>query len=57
MGYIGATSELTLVWGIADTLNGLMAIPNLIGLLILSPVIAKLTRDFLKDPHSIDMKD
>ena len=57
VGVVGATSELNLVWGIADTLNGLMAIPNLIGILILSPVIAKLTREFLKDPHSIDMKD
>ena len=41
---IGSVSELELVWNIADTLNGLMAIPNLIGLLILSPVIIKTTR-------------
>ena len=54
---IGSVSELELVWNIADTLNGLMAIPNLIGLLILSPVIIKTTREYLKDPNSVVMKD
>lgn len=54
---IGSVSELELVWNIADTLNGLMAIPNLIGLLILSPVIAKTTREYLKNPNSVDMED
>jgi AGCS family alanine or glycine:cation symporter len=39
---IGATIELNLVWAIADILNGLMAIPNLIALLLLSPVVFKL---------------
>jgi AGCS family alanine or glycine:cation symporter len=34
------------VWGVADTLNGLMAIPNLIGLLLLSPVVFRLTRAY-----------
>lgn len=57
VGIVGATSELTFVWSVADTLNGLMAIPNLIGLLILSPIIAKVTRDFTKDPLSTLMKD
>ena len=42
---IGATLELELVWNIADTLNGFMAIPNLVALLGLSPVVVKLTRD------------
>ncbi len=40
------TSRLKLAWDIADTLNGLMAIPNLIGLLLLSGVVAKLTKDY-----------
>ena len=57
IGIVGAVSQLDLIWAIADTLNGLMAIPNLIGLLILSPKIAKLTRDYLKDPNSTLMKD
>jgi len=47
--YIGATRELSEVWGVADTLNGLMAIPNLIGLLLLSPVIFKLSRTYFDE--------
>ena len=43
---IGATLELELVWDIADTLNGFMAIPNLIALLGLSCVVVKLTKDY-----------
>ena len=43
---IGATQELQLVWDIADTLNGLMALPNLVGLLALSPVVIKLCREY-----------
>ena len=54
---IGSVSELQLVWNIADTLNGLMAIPNLIGLLILSPIVAKTTKEYLKNPSSVEMKD
>ena len=42
---VGATLKLDLVWNIADTLNGFMAIPNLVALLGLSPVVVKLTRD------------
>lgn len=44
---VGATGGLTFVWDIADTLNGLMAIPNLIALLLLSKVVINLTRDYL----------
>ena len=43
---LGATSELKLVWGICDTLNGLMAIPNLIGILLLSKTVVTLTKDY-----------
>jgi AGCS family alanine or glycine:cation symporter len=43
---IGATLDLELVWNIADTLNGFMAIPNLIALLGLSGVVVKLTKDY-----------
>jgi len=43
---VGAVGSGTLMWDIADTLNGLMAIPNLIALLLLSGVVAKLTRDY-----------
>lgn len=44
--YIGATSDLDMVWDIADTLNGMMAIPNLIGLVLLSPVVFRLTKSY-----------
>ncbi|MPM19953.1 Amino-acid carrier protein AlsT [bioreactor metagenome] len=47
---VGATMELQLAWDIADTLNGLMAIPNLIALLLLSPVVFKLVREYFADP-------
>lgn len=43
---IAGTVELSLAWAIADTLNGLMAIPNLIALALLSPVIVKLTKEY-----------
>ncbi|MBQ4093107.1 MAG: sodium:alanine symporter family protein [Firmicutes bacterium] len=43
---IGATASLDVAWAISDTFNALMAIPNLIGLLLLSNVIAKETDDF-----------
>ena len=41
----GAVADLKLVWDISDTLNGLMAIPNLIAVLLLSPVVIKLTKE------------
>ena len=43
---IGAVGGLNVLWDLADTLNGLMAIPNLVGLLLLSPVVFKLTKEF-----------
>lgn len=43
---VGSLGSLTLVWDVADTLNGLMAIPNLIGLIGLSGVVFKLTKEF-----------
>ncbi len=43
---IGATLSLNDVWNIADALNAFMAIPNLIALLLLSPVVIKLTKEF-----------
>jgi len=43
---VGATMELSLAWDIADTLNGLMAIPNLIALFGLSGVVVACTKDY-----------
>ena len=44
--FFGATLSLDFAWLVADTLNALMAIPNLISLLLLSPVIVSLTREY-----------
>lgn len=41
---IGATADLGLIWGISDTCNGLMVIPNLIALFLLSGKVAQLTK-------------
>lgn len=46
--FVGATATLDIVWDLADVLNGLMAIPNLIGLLGLSGVIIFETKRFQK---------
>ena len=43
---IGAGTDLGLIWLVADTLNAFMAIPNLIALLLLSPVVFQLSRSY-----------
>lgn len=45
---IGSLGGLKFVWDLADTCNGLMAIPNLIALLILSPIVVKLTKEYFR---------
>ncbi len=49
---IGAVAKLDLVWSLSDVFNGMVAIPNLIGLLILSPVIVKESRDYFEARRS-----
>jgi alanine or glycine:cation symporter, AGCS family len=44
--YLGAVGSLHLVWDVADTLNGLMAIPNLLSVLISIPLLRRLQREF-----------
>lgn len=44
--FVGATMSLDLAWDISDTFNGLMALPNLIGLLALSPLVLKITKNY-----------
>lgn len=51
--FLGANIDLGLAWTIANILNGLMALPNLIALVGLSPVLIKLIKDFFKDPDRI----
>ena len=49
--FIGSATELGVVWSFSDLANGLMAIPNLIGLIILSGLVARETKAYLKfDP-------
>lgn len=49
--FVGCTTELDVVWNFSDVMNGLMAIPNLIGLLLLSGLIVRETRAYLRhDP-------
>ena len=42
---VGATVNLGLIWGISDTFNGFMTVPNLIGVFLLTPVVLKLTKE------------
>ena len=44
----GCTAELNLVWDISDTLNGFMAVPNLIAITLLSGQVVKMTKDFIE---------
>ena len=44
---VGATMDLTLAWDLSDTFNGLMAIPNLIGVLTLSGTVMKITKNYV----------
>ena len=43
----GATMELSLAWDLSDTFNGLMAMPNLIGVLALSGTVMKITQNYV----------
>ena len=49
IAFVGATTTLQIVWDFSDTMNGLMAIPNLICLLVLSNVVAKECFEFQKN--------
>ena len=42
---VGATVDLGLIWGISDTFNGFMTVPNLIGVFLLTPVVLKLIKE------------
>jgi alanine or glycine:cation symporter, AGCS family len=49
--YFGAVGSLQVVWGVADTLNGLMALPNLVAVLGSIPVLMRLQREFFSRPR------
>ena len=44
---VGATMDLTLAWDLSDTFNGMMAIPNLIGVIALSGTVMKITQNYV----------
>lgn len=50
--FIGAQMSLGLVWKMSDALNGMMAIPNLLALLLLSPVVFKLTKQYFQQDNT-----
>ena len=45
--FVGPYLTVSVVWGIADVFNGLMAFPNLVALLLLSPVVWRTTKNYL----------
>ncbi len=47
--FVGSIGGLKLIWDIADTLNGLMAIPNLIALILLSGTVTKLVKEYFRE--------
>jgi alanine or glycine:cation symporter, AGCS family len=49
--FVGAVLELDLVWVLSDTANGLMALPNLLGLLVLSPVVVRESWKYFANPE------
>lgn len=51
MHFVGAVLSLTLVWSIGDIMLGMMTIPNLIALFMLSGVVTKLTKDYFSRTH------
>lgn len=55
--FIGSVLNLAAVWNIADSMNALMAIPNIISLLLLSKLIVKETRKYLWSTNGIDKID
>lgn len=54
---VGSIMSLNLVWNVADTMNGFMAIPNLIGVFLLSGVVFKITKNFYDRKAGKKVKD
>ena len=53
---VGATIDLGLVWSISDTCNGLMVIPNLIGVFLLSGTVFKLVKEYFNGEKDTEKK-
>lgn len=52
--FVGCTAELKVVWAFSDAANGLMALPNLAGILLLSGLIVRETRHYLANDPSLE---
>ena len=52
---VGAVTDIALVWDISDTLNGLMAAPNLLALVLLSPKVFGLVREYFHKPFEHEL--
>jgi len=50
---VGASVKLSTIWTVSDIFNALMAWPNLVGLIFLSPVVIKTTREYFSDPKKV----
>ena len=50
--FLGTQMSLDLVWKMSDALNGMMAIPNLVALILLAPVVFRLTREYFANPDA-----
>ncbi|MBQ7341016.1 MAG: sodium:alanine symporter family protein [Oscillospiraceae bacterium] len=50
---VGATTSLNVAWDLADTFNGLMAIPNFVALFALSGVVARLTKEYFRSKNPL----
>ena len=53
VNFIGAIVSLEIVWGFGDIALGLMAIPNLIALVLLTPVVIRITKDYFSREHKM----
>lgn len=50
--FVGAVAKLNIVWSVSDVMNGLMALPNLVGLLLLSGVVVRVTFSYFSGKDS-----
>lgn len=56
MIFFGCTMSLDLAWDLSDTFNGLMMIPNLIGVIALCPIVSKITKNYIdRNLHNKDI--
>jgi AGCS family alanine or glycine:cation symporter len=54
VAFLGSIAKVPLIWLLTDMLNGAMAIPNLIGLLFLSGVMAQELKDYFSNPELLN---